>query len=91
MRQQISLALDAVVHTSRLSDGTRKVMSVTEVVSMEGDTITMQDLFIYQREGVDAQSNVIGRFMSTGIRPHFAEKLKATSAVDASVLDFLTT
>ena len=49
MRQQISLALDAVVHTSRLSDGTRKVMSVTEVVSMEGDTITLQDLFLYQR------------------------------------------
>ena len=91
MRQQISLALDAIVHTSRLSDGTRKVISVTEVVGMEGDTITLQDLFIYHREGVDAQGNVIGRLMSTGIRPHFAEKLKATSTVDASVLDFLTT
>jgi pilus assembly protein CpaF len=91
MRQQISLALDAIVHTSRLSDGTRKVMSITEVVGMEGDTITLQDLFMYQREGVDAQGNVIGRFMSTGIRPHFAEKLKATATVDPSVLDFLTT
>src|SRR5215470_10332108 len=53
MRQQVSLALDAIVHTSRLSDGTRKVTSISEVVGMEGDTIMLQELFTYQREGKD--------------------------------------
>jgi len=89
MRQQITLALDAVVHTSRLSDGTRRVMSITEVLGMEGDMITIQDLFLFQREGNDSKGNIVGACLPTGIRPRFAEKLKATSSVDASVLDYL--
>jgi pilus assembly protein CpaF len=90
MRQQISLALDVVVHTARLGDGTRRVTSVTEVVGMEGDTITLQDLFTYERDGADADGNVVGRLASTGIRPRFADKLKLSGhEVDSKAFDYL--
>lgn len=91
MRQQISLALDVIIHTSRLSDGTRKIMSVSEVTAMEGDTISLQDLFTFHREGMDSAGNVVGRFLSTGIRPRFAEQMKASGEeVDLRVFDYLT-
>jgi pilus assembly protein CpaF len=90
MRQQISAALDAIVHTARLADGSRKVTSISEVVGMEGDTIMLQDLFAFHREGKDADGNIIGRFSPTGIRPHFADRLKHTGGeVDAEALGFL--
>lgn len=91
MRQQISLALDAIIHTSRLSDGTRKILGVSEVLAMEGDAIALQELFTFQRQGVDAEGNVVGRFVSTGIRPRFAEQIKASGEeVDLKVFDYLT-
>jgi len=77
MRQQIAAALDIVLQVARLSDGTRRVTSISEITGMEGETITMQEIFMYERTGVDSQGQVIGRFRPTGIRPRFAERLKA--------------
>ena len=78
MRQQIASALDLVLQVARLSDGSRRVTSISEITGMEGDTITMQEIFQYERTGVDSQGQVIGRFRPTGIRPRFAERLKAS-------------
>jgi len=78
MRQQISSALNVIVQTSRLSDGTRKLIGLTEVTGMEGETITLQDLFIYEREGYNEDGKIKGRFRWTGIRPRFADQLKAS-------------
>ncbi|HKC64797.1 MAG TPA: CpaF family protein [Pyrinomonadaceae bacterium] len=77
MRQQIASALDVVLQVARLSDGTRRVTSISEITGMEGDTITMQEIFQYERTGIDPTGKVTGRFRATGIRPRFAEKLKA--------------
>jgi pilus assembly protein CpaF len=90
MRQQVALALDVIVHTQRLNDGTRKITSITEVVGMEGDTVMLQDLFVFQREGADEHGRITGRFMPTGIRPRFADNLKASGQVaDAQAFDYL--
>jgi pilus assembly protein CpaF len=77
MRQQVASALDIVLQVARLSDGTRRVTSISEITGMEGDTITMQEIFQFERSGIDSSGKVIGRFRPTGIRPRFAEKLKA--------------
>lgn len=77
MRQQVASALDLVVQVARLSDGSRRVTSISEITGMEGETITMQEIFQYERTGVDSQGTVLGRFRPTGIRPRFAERLKA--------------
>jgi pilus assembly protein CpaF len=77
MRQQIAAAINLVVQVARLSDGTRRVTAISEITGMEGETITMQEIFMYERTGIDSQGQVIGRFRPTGIRPRFAEKLKA--------------
>jgi pilus assembly protein CpaF len=76
-RQQIASAINVVVQVSRLSDGTRKVMSISEIVGMESDTITMQEIFVFERQGIDADNRVVGQFKATGIRPKFADRLKA--------------
>jgi pilus assembly protein CpaF len=76
MRNQIASAIQVVIHLSRLSDGTRKVLTVAEIVGMESDVISMQDLFIFDRKGVDEEGNVLGEFRPTGIRPRFAERLE---------------
>jgi len=75
VRAQIASAIDAIVHVQRMSDGTRKVIAISEVVGMEGEVITMQDLFLYHREGIDADGKVVGHFAATGIRPKAAERL----------------
>jgi pilus assembly protein CpaF len=77
MRQQVAAAINLVVQVARLSDGTRRVTSISEITGMEGETITMQEIFQYERTGVDQHGQVIGRFRPTGIRPRFAERLKA--------------
>jgi pilus assembly protein CpaF len=77
MRQQVASAINLVVQAARLSDGSRRVTSISEITGMEGETITMQEIFMYERTGVDKEGNVIGRFRPTGIRPRFAERLKA--------------
>ena len=77
MRQQVASALDLVVQVARLSDGSRRITSISEITGMEGETITMQEIFLYERSGVDQNGQVLGRFRATGIRPRFAERLKA--------------
>jgi pilus assembly protein CpaF len=77
MRQQVSSAINLVVQVARMSDGSRRITSISEITGMEGETITMQEIFQYERTGVDAQGQVLGRFRPTGIRPRFAERLKA--------------
>jgi pilus assembly protein CpaF len=78
MRQQVASAINLVLQVARLSDGSRRVTSISEITGMEGETITMQEIFQYERTGVDAQGTVLGRFRPTGIRPRFAERLKAS-------------
>jgi pilus assembly protein CpaF len=78
MRQQISSAIQLVVQQTRLSDGTRKVTSVSEITGMEGDVITMQEIFVFEKLGVTQDGKVIGRFRATGVRPKCAERLKAS-------------
>ncbi len=75
MRDYIASALDMVVHISRLSDGSRKVVRVTEVVGMEEDVVTMQDIFLFEQEGLDPDGRVRGYHRATGIRPRFSERL----------------
>jgi pilus assembly protein CpaF len=77
IREQVASALDLIVHVSRLSDGGRRVTHVTEVVGMEGQTVTLQDVFVFQQTGVDARGKVQGQVVSTGLRPHFVERLEA--------------
>lgn len=78
IREQISSAIDIIVHQARLRDGSRKVVHISEIVGMEGDTIVMQDLFYFKQDGVDALGRVSGSFLSTGIRPQFLEKLSTS-------------
>lgn len=78
MRQQVAAAINLVVQVARLSDGTRRLTAISEITGMEGETITMQEIFQFERTGVDSQGQVIGRFRPTGIRPRFAERLKAS-------------
>ncbi|HEX5630683.1 MAG TPA: CpaF family protein [Acidimicrobiia bacterium] len=75
IREYISSALSLIVQLSRLSDGTRRITQVTEVVGMEGDIITMQDVFRFHKRGLDEEGKVIGGAVATGIRPKFADKL----------------
>ncbi len=75
MRAQIAAAIHAIVQIARLSDGTRKVISVSEVTGMEGDVIALQDIFVFERLGIDESGKVRGLFKATGIRPKFADRL----------------
>jgi pilus assembly protein CpaF len=77
LRQQMASAIAAVVHTARLSDGRRKVMSIDEVLGMEGDIITMQEIYSYKQTGVEADGKVLGKFVASGIRPRFADTVAA--------------
>ncbi len=76
MREMISSALDAIVQVSRLSDGSRKVVSLSEVVGMESGVVSMQEVFAFRKTGIGEHGEVLGQFRSTGVRPKFAEKLK---------------
>jgi pilus assembly protein CpaF len=76
MRDYIAAALDLVVHLSRLSDGTRRVVRVTEVVGMEEDVVTTQDIFLFEQQGIDADGRVLGFHRATGVRPHFTDRLE---------------
>jgi pilus assembly protein CpaF len=78
VRRQIASAINLVVQVSRLSDGARKVVSLSEITGMEGDVVTMQDIFIFKKSGVDDNGKVLGEFVPSGIRPRFAEQLQAS-------------
>ena len=75
VRQQISSAVNLFVQAARLSDGSRRVTSITEVTGMEGEIITIQDIFVFEKRGLSPEGKVLGRFAATGIRPKFYEKL----------------
>jgi pilus assembly protein CpaF len=77
IRQQVASAVDLFIQISRLSDGTRKVMYLTECVGMEGEQVTTQDIFLFERTGLNVEGRVTGRFRATGVRPKFYEKLRA--------------
>ncbi|MBV8707610.1 MAG: CpaF family protein [Acidobacteriaceae bacterium] len=77
IRQQVASAVDLFIQNSRLSDGSRKVTYITECVGMEGDLVTTQDIFVFERTGLSNDGRVLGRFRPTGVRPKFSERLKA--------------
>jgi pilus assembly protein CpaF len=76
MRQQVASAVDVVIQVARLTDGTRRITSISEITGMEGETVAMQEIFHFERTGIDSMGKVLGRFRSTGIRPRFAERLR---------------
>jgi pilus assembly protein CpaF len=80
VRHQIAAALHAVVQIARLSDGTRKVITVSEILGMDGDSVAMRDIFEFERSGIDEGGKVRGSFRATGIRPQFAERLAVAGA-----------
>ena len=77
IRQQVASAVDLFVQISRMSDGSRRVTHLTECVGMEGDLVTTQDIFLFERSGISKDGRVVGRFHGTGVRPKFSERLKA--------------
>ncbi len=77
VRQQIASAIHAIVQGTRLSDGTRKIISISEITGMEGEVVTMQEIFTFERRGLTEQGKVRGAFRATGIRPKFTDKLAA--------------
>ena len=81
MRQQIAAAIQLVVQQTRLSDGSRKVTAVSEITGMEGDVITMQEIYLFEKAGVTQDGKVIGRFRATGVRPKCCDRLKASGIV----------
>jgi len=80
VRQQISSAVHAVIQIARLSDGTRKVTTISEVTGMDADSIAMQDIFSFDRTGIDENGKVRGAFRATGLRPKFADRLATVGA-----------
>jgi pilus assembly protein CpaF len=78
IRQQVSSAVNLFVQVARFSDGSRRVTHITEVVGMEQDIITLQDVFLFEKTGITESGRVLGRFRATGIRPRFCERLKAS-------------
>jgi pilus assembly protein CpaF len=78
IRRQIASAIDVVVQVSRLSDGTRRVTNLAEITGMEKDIVTMQDIFVFQKQGIRESGEVLGEFAATGIRPKFSERLLVT-------------
>ena len=80
IRQQIASAITVVLQASRLADGTRKVVSMQEITGMEGDVISMQEIFRFEQTGIDADGKVQGHFCATGVRPRFADRLRMFGA-----------
>jgi len=88
VRRQIASAVAIVVQVSRFNDGTRRITHLSEITGMEDDVVSMQDVFVFEKEGISPDGRVLGTFTSTGIRPKFAEKLKASGInVPASYFD----
>ena len=81
IRHQVASALNLVIQVSRMADGSRRVLNIAEITGMEGDVITMQDIFVFEKSGVGADGKVVGRFRATGIRPKASERL-AASGID---------
>ena len=80
MRQMISSSLDVVIQLARHSDGVRRLVTLAEITGMESDVISMQDIFVYERQGIDEQGRVLGRYVPTGVRPRFVERCRLFGA-----------
>lgn len=76
IREQIASAIDLIVHQTRLRDGSRKIVNISEIVGMEGDTVTIQDIFTYRHEGMDSSGHITGQFSPTGIHPKIVSKIR---------------
>ncbi|MCZ6895034.1 MAG: ATPase, T2SS/T4P/T4SS family, partial [Gammaproteobacteria bacterium] len=76
VREQVASALDLIIQTQRLRDGSRKITHVTEVLGMEGEVVTMQDLFVFEIEGEDKNGRILGTHRPTGLRPKFIERAR---------------
>jgi pilus assembly protein CpaF len=91
IRQQVASAVNLVLQVSRLADGTRKLVTVSEITGMEGDVISMQDLFVFDRAAITPEGRVAGRFRATGIRPRCTDKMAACGIVlPASMFEHVT-
>ncbi|HEX7372917.1 MAG TPA: ATPase, T2SS/T4P/T4SS family, partial [Thermodesulfobacteriota bacterium] len=77
IKRYVSSALNIIIHLNRMMDGSRKVVSFQEITGMEGDTITLQEIFSFEQTGIDAEGHVKGKFSAKGIRPKFIEKFRA--------------
>ena len=86
IREQMASALDLIVHQTRFKDGSRHITQITEVVGMEGDVVTMQDLFTFEYEGEDKDGRLRGSFRCSGLRPHFTSKAQFFG-LDRSLLE----
>jgi pilus assembly protein CpaF len=78
IRRQIVSAITLVLQVARFNDGTRRLTHITEITGMEGDVVSMQDVFVFEKQGVSSEGRTLGTFSATGIRPRFEEKLKAS-------------
>jgi pilus assembly protein CpaF len=88
IRGQISSAIDLIVHASRLADGTRRVMSVSEVTGMEGSIVTTQEIFIFKRRGIGTEGEVLGQFEATGVTPACLDRLQVSGAsIDPAIFE----
>lgn len=88
VRQQISSAVTIIVQIGRMSDGKRRITHVTEITGMSEDVVSMQDIFVFEKHGIDSSGRVLGRFRATGVSPKFAEKLKTSGiAIHPSVFE----
>jgi pilus assembly protein CpaF len=77
VRQQVASAINLIVQVSRLPDGSRRITNICEISGMEGNVITTQDLFVFERQGYDEKNRIRGQFKPLGIRPKFTEKLES--------------
>jgi pilus assembly protein CpaF len=75
IREQVSAALNVIIQVARLSDGARKIVKVSEVTGMEGEVVVMQDIFVFEKQGLDPEGKVIGQFRASGVRPKFLEMI----------------
>ncbi len=76
MRQMVSSSLNVIIQLSRYSDGVRRMSALSEITGMESGVISLQDIFVFERQGVDEQGGVVGRFVATGVRPRFADRCR---------------
>jgi pilus assembly protein CpaF len=81
IRQQFASAVHLIVQAARLTGGPRKIIAITEVQGMEGDVVTMQDIFKFEQDGVSSNGRAYGRLISTGVRPGFVERLRSAGAI----------
>lgn len=76
LRNLISSSLDVIIHLARHTDGVRRIVSFSEITGMQEDIISLQDIFVFDRRGIDEEGHILGQYMSTGVRPRFADRCR---------------